>query len=298
MTSREVPEFVSAEPRSVSRWGQERRLEFIDWRLRWDGRINRSHLTSFFGISIPQASLDIAKYLEMAPTNTVYDRSARVYLAAPEFKPQFASNTAERYLNELMMQAAQVLSQEHSFLGWRPPVDLAPTPGRAVPADILAILLIGIRERTQVAVSYQSMSSLKPTHRALSPHAIASDGFRWHVRAYCHNREQFLDFVIPRLLSVSPTEAPAMDSELDDAWHRRVTLELGPNPALSAAARKVIELDYGMTSGRSRLDCRQALLFYALKRLGLLDGQDAPPEVQQIVLLNKAEIAKWLPVKA
>ena len=50
--------------RQGARWGQERRLEFIDYRLRWDGQINRSSLTDFFGISVPPVSythLDVYK---------------------------------------------------------------------------------------------------------------------------------------------------------------------------------------------------------------------------------------------
>jgi hypothetical protein len=42
-------------------WGQERRLEFIDFRVLWDGRINRAELVEFFGTSIQQASHDLAK---------------------------------------------------------------------------------------------------------------------------------------------------------------------------------------------------------------------------------------------
>ena len=33
------------------RWGVRRRLEFIDFRLFWDGRFNRSDLAHTFGIS-------------------------------------------------------------------------------------------------------------------------------------------------------------------------------------------------------------------------------------------------------
>ena len=38
------------------RWGIERRLEFIEFRLYWEGRVNRADLTSVFGISTVQAS--------------------------------------------------------------------------------------------------------------------------------------------------------------------------------------------------------------------------------------------------
>lgn len=283
------------QPKTTSRWGQERRLEFIDVRLRWDGRINRSDLTTFFGISVPQASLDIARYVELAPDNAVYDRSARVYLAGERFKPLYPSNTPQRFLNELLAQAAGVLQPELTFLGWTPSTDLAANPGRQVSAEVLLPLLAAIREGHRVQVSYQSMSSAEPGERQLSPHAIAFDGFRWHVRAYCHRREQYLDFVIARILEARATVEPAVPGDRDDAWHRKVSLVLGPNPALPAAAQRVIELDYGMTGGQVTLECRQALLFYTLKRLGLLEGQEAPPEVQQIALLNRQEVFPFLP---
>lgn len=270
-------------------------MEFIDVRLRWDGRINRSDLTGFFGISVPQASLDIAKYVELAPDNAIYDRSARVYLAGEQFKPLYPSNNPQRFLNELLAQAAGVLQPEASFLGWTPPADLATNPGRAIADEVLLPILAAIREKQQVAVTYQSMSASEPGERFLSPHAIAHDGFRWHVRAYCHRRAQFLDFVIARILKATPNGQAGAASALDDAWHRKVTLVLGPNSALPPAARRVIELDYGMTKGKVSLECRQSLLFYTLKRLGLLKGQEAPPEVQQIALLNRAEIEQWMP---
>ncbi|WP_043783928.1 helix-turn-helix transcriptional regulator [Rubrivivax gelatinosus] len=283
------------QPKTTSRWGQERRLEFIDVRLRWDGRINRSDLTTFFGISVPQASLDIARYVELAPDNAVYDRSARVYLAGERFKPLYPSNTPQRFLNELLAQAAGVLQPELTFIGWTPSTGLTASPGRQVPAEVLLPLLAAIREGKQVQVSYQSMSSMEPVERHLSPHAIAFDGFRWHVRAHCHRREQYLDFVIARIIEARATDETAVAGDKDEAWHRKVSLLLGPNPALSVAAQRVIELDYGMTNGRVTLDCRQALLFYTLKRLGLLAGQEAPPEAQQIALLNRPEVLPYLP---
>src|SRR5688572_15421756 len=98
-----------AADKPAQRWGQDRRLEFLDFRLRWEGRINRSDLTSFFGISVPQATLDIKEYLERAPGNAAYDRSTRVYIASADFKPLFPSNVPARYLNELLARSTGVL---------------------------------------------------------------------------------------------------------------------------------------------------------------------------------------------
>ena len=38
------------------KWGVERRLEFIEFRLFWEGGVNRADLIEMFGVSVPQAS--------------------------------------------------------------------------------------------------------------------------------------------------------------------------------------------------------------------------------------------------
>lgn len=278
----------------VGRWSQERRLEFIDFRLRWEGRLNRSDLTSFFGISVPQASLDIARYLELAPQNAVYDRSERVYMPTPSFVALFASNDTSRYLDELLGRASGIVQAELSFLGRAPAAAVAPSPSRAVNADTLRVLLDAIRRESALSVRYQSMSSGAPVERVILPHALAHDGLRWHVRAYCCSREQFLDFVIARILDFAPSSRTGKGSAHDSAWHRTVTLVLAPNPELSPTHQRIIELDHEMTGGRAVVECRQALVFYALKRLGLLDEFPVTADAQHLVLTNRAELSPLL----
>jgi hypothetical protein len=49
------------------KWGAEKRLEFIDFRLFWEGAINRVDIMDQFGVSVPQASKDLSLYQEKAP---------------------------------------------------------------------------------------------------------------------------------------------------------------------------------------------------------------------------------------
>jgi hypothetical protein len=250
----------SGSARTGGRWSQERRLEFIDYRLRWDGRLNRSDLIDFFGISIPQASLDIARYSELAPANIRYDRSGRVYLAGEDFEPVYPVGSSQRFLGDVLAQAA----------------------GLSSPAGLT------------LRVVYQSMTSPDPKERELSPHALGHDGFRWHVRAYCHSRKEFRDFLIARMVVVALGGASVVNSSGDQPWHTVVRLVLAPNPKLSLPRRRVIELDYGMHDGQAVLECRQALLFYVLKQLGFEDQASKPAEAQQVVLLNEEEVRQFL----
>ena len=69
------------------RWGVEQRLEFIEFRLFWEGHVNRGDLMSAFGVSVNQASTDLNRYIGMAPDNMQYDKSARAYVRGAAFAP-------------------------------------------------------------------------------------------------------------------------------------------------------------------------------------------------------------------
>lgn len=55
------------------------RLRFIDFLLDNYGTFNRGFIADYFGLSVPQASMDIRAYIEVAPGNLEYDRSGKVY---------------------------------------------------------------------------------------------------------------------------------------------------------------------------------------------------------------------------
>jgi WYL domain len=271
-------------------------LEFIDYRLAWDGRLNRADLMDFFGISVPQASTDISRYRELAPDNLTYDGSARTYVATAVFSPVFPGSSPASFLGELLAEESGEVGTSERLIGWRPPVARMPVPTRALDQQVLLPLLRAVRESASVEVLYQSIQRPEPSLRVLSPHALGHDGFRWHIRAFCHTRQDYRDFVLARILKASASAQPWRSGEQDTPWHTLLNLVLAPNPKLSKATQRVIELDYGMTNGQVSLNCRQALAFYVLKHLGLGEELDAHPEAQQVVLKNRKEVRKHLQV--
>ncbi len=282
-----------AEPKGLS-WGLESRLQFIDFRLRWERRINRMDLTEHFGISVPQASLDIAKYMELAPNNLTYDRSSKTYAAAPGFRPFYQRSSAQRYLAELLTTKMGVVEPAASFIGSAPETDWAPSPWRTINEQTVEAVVRAIRQQESIRVSYQSMTSLDESVRLLSPHALGNDGFRWHMRAFCHKRQRFGDFVLARILRIDGFEATQVDSSQDSHWQTVLTLVLAPHPDLPAAKKRVLELDYGMEDGEVKLPCRQAFLYYTLRRLGLHTKEAPDPLAQQITLKNRDEIQPYI----
>jgi hypothetical protein len=113
------------------RWGVERRLEFIEFRLFWEGHVNRGDLMEAFGVSLNQASTDLNRYIGMAPDNMVYDKSARTYIRGSGFQPLFLKPDSSRYLSQLRNVADGILDRAESWIGELPSYDAAPTPARA-----------------------------------------------------------------------------------------------------------------------------------------------------------------------
>lgn len=277
--------------KTTGRWPAQQRLEFIDFRLFWEGHVNRSDLVDFFGVSVPQASADLGTYQERARGNAVYDKTRKTYVAGPRFKPVFFAPSADEYLAQLRLVQSGLLPEEQAWAVRLPSYAIVPILRRRLDANVLRHILEAIRTRDSLEVSYQSFTHPEPTWRWLSPHALGFDGGRWHARAWCHTRCEFRDFVLARVLEVRGTGPGGNDPARDLGWHEEVTLQIAPHPALEGGRRRAIELDYGMVAGVVEVRTRLCLSTYLERHLGLdLDPAQVPPERQQIVLVNRAEV--------
>jgi len=273
------------------RWSVEQRLAFIEERLFWLGEVNRTDLVRRFGVSMSQASGDIARYLAREPPGLTYDKSAKRYVTGESFRPVLGAPDASRFLGELRLVELGILAAEDTMPGVLPPFAAAPVPERAIDAFVLRVVLRAIRERRALDVLYQSMSRPSPARRVIEPHALAYDGFRWHARAFDRDTEEFRDFVLGRLSKPRLDNAAAATPQQDTEWHSFVALVIAPHPDLTPAQSRAIAIDYGIRGGSTSIKVRRALLFYALRRLGL----DVPPDTrpaheQHIVLVNRGEV--------
>lgn len=266
-------------------WSALQRLQFIEFRLLWEGHVNRSDLMETFGISVPQSTLDFREYLERAPGNMDYDKRRRHYFPMPTFKSVFISDSAEGYLSQLVALGISGEEQSHpGLIGATPPFDVLPSPERRVDRDTLQQLLKAIREKLSVEIHYQSLSTATPGWRWVTPHSLASDGLRWHIRAFCHAKGEFRDFVLGRIMEVRGGQPSDASVESDAEWNEHVKVILAPNPNLTADQKKIIERDYSMKRGKAEIIVRRALLFYLKRRLEVDDGTTKTPAAQQVVI--------------
>jgi predicted DNA-binding transcriptional regulator YafY len=273
-------------------WGAEQRLDFIEFRLFWEGSINRADLVEAFGISIPQASKDLALYQERAPGNMDYDTRAKRYVAAEKFVLRFLEPDPYVYLTRLRSLAEGATRPHDSWIAERPDADTALTPKRDIDIGVLRKILDATRAGASLEIFYQSMNAFRPDPiwRRITPHAFGHDGFRWHVRAYCHLERRFKDFLLPRVLEVGGKGEPGATSSQDWLWNNYFDIIIGPHPDLTESQRRVVAKDYGFDRGGDTISVRYAMLFYVLRRLGLLgDATKQSAHTQHIVTINRKE---------
>lgn len=268
-------------------WGVERRLEFIEFRLYWEGAINRADITNFFSVSVPQASKDLSLYQEMAPGNLEYDKSEKRYFTSKDFKPRFFTPNSDQYLSQLRLVADDTASAQGIWLSKHPDFAWMPIPHRKVDPIVLRKFLAVIRDNQAIEILYQSMNPNRPDAiwRGITPHAFASDGLRWHVRAYCHIEMKFKDFLLSRCLKCRDAgEAQAKASD-DKQWQETIDIKLRPNPRLSESQQRMIASDYNMKNDYLLLTLRKSLVYYFNKRLrfDVAEALDNPQETPVVV---------------
>lgn len=279
-------------------WGVEQRLEFIEFRLFWDGELKRGDITGRFKVSTPQASADLATYRDLAPGNIEYDGSRKRFVATPAFRPRFLRPNADRYLAQLEAIADRVITLSETWIGEAPAAEAMPIPRRKVDPMILKGLLTAIRGHRAIDVEHRSMNPAREETmwRRITPHAFGHDGLRWHVRAFCHIDGIFKDFVLSRCLAVGKLHDPGAEPARDELWHSFLDVVLEPNPALNERDRRTIAHEYGMPDGRVTVPVRRALLYYFNKRLHLEAAKTIDdPTLAPLAVVNREEFLQAIP---
>ena len=275
------------------RWGVQRRLEFIDFRLFWDGRFNRRDLSANFAISAQQASADISQYEKIAPANLRYDRAEKAYIRTDGFSPAFIGETIERYLLQLVAIENRWMRPEDTWFDAIPPVEVITLGRRPTDPTVLLRVLDAIRKRQEIDIGYASLTGSVQPSRTIAPHALAHSAGRWYVRSWSKDHNDFRDYNLNRIAAVSDNRPAAIDPTLDFEWVHKINLDIRPNPKLSPERRAAVAAEHGMTDGMLLRPCRLSLSFYLMSEYNLdVEAGVLKPEKQQIVLQNRDEVTQ------
>ena len=259
---------------TTARWGQGRRLEFIEFKLTWQRTLNRSELMDYFSISPQQASADIALYQSLAPGNMEYDRSAKCYVASASYVPRLSLARAKDYLDRLRDASVNGDLLSAAYIGDLPEVDYVALPLREPTQRVLQALLDAVRRAQMLEITYQSMRDLEPVRQWVLPRAFGFDGQRWHVRAWREAHQDYADFVLTRIQRIHGQKANGSELPQDTWWDTKVDIVICPNPRLSDKQKLSVISEYRMQDAHLTLRARKAMAYYVIRALRL-DYDDA-----------------------
>lgn len=273
------------------RSGAQRRLQFIDFRLFWDGRFNRKDLSETFGISPQQASADISQYEQVAPDNLTYDPSEKTYLRAPGYAPALIRDSLERYLLQLVAIEHRWMRADDTWFDRRPPFEVVRLERRRTNPDFLLKIVDAIRLRCELEVEYASMTGSPDLPRVIAPHSLVHSAGRWYARAWARHHNDFRDYNLDRILSVGKLTPASVDPALDFQWIHQINLEIIPNPELAPERQAAVAAEYNMRDGVLEMPCRLSTAFYMMSANNLdVEPGKLAPEKQQLVLRNRATV--------
>jgi hypothetical protein len=244
-------------------WAGRERLLFIERLAWWKGVVNRGDVREVFGISAAQASADLQGYQEMNSSALAYNVRAKRYEAGEGMVCVMHEPRLEDAVSIFLGVGTPLLG----MVG-RPKVtatvDFFRPLVREVDAGVQRRVFLALDGGRRLRVKYWSVSSSRGSSREIAPHALAHDGYRWHVRAWCFENEEFRDFVLSRIEGAEwPGDlftAPVVDME----WERVETVVLQPHSGLDEDQRKTMIRDYGMKGGKLKVKVRAAMKEYFL----------------------------------
>lgn len=262
---------------NTDNWGARERLLYLERLAYWRGWVRRGDLSEKFGISIPQASADIAEYLKRNVPALRYDLREKRYVANPGMTPVFERGGLDEAVQLLISGGANVAHVNRIAR-----IDL---PHRHAAPEVVHDLVRAVFAGGSIGLYYYSVNSGTEGWRTVSPHAFAHDGYRWHVRAWCHEDMVYKDFVLGRIARVRASNKHSDSLPPDAEWLEFVNVRFRAHRGLSAVQREALERDFAMKEGVAVVRVRKAMLLYTLVYLGLDNSGTAP--VRRLDLVGK-----------
>jgi proteasome accessory factor B len=224
---------------------QAERLKWLDKEISKGKHPNASALAEKFEISLATAyrDIDYLKYILRAPLNYDYGTEGYTYTAKfklPAIKPtegelaallvigQLRKSYEGTGLESVCQQAADLLSsklKEHetvdtSSLDQILQVEIDPFP--QIDLGVFQDLLRAISNNESIVIKYFSGQKAVVVDKPCDPYHLLNFKDNWYLVAFCHEKQDFRDFLCSRILHVENTNVTFLpDPDFSLATHKR-----------------------------------------------------------------------------
>lgn len=251
------------------------RMAYIDFKIRFTGFINRSDLTSMFGLASAAASNMMAKYLELRPGNMEYDRKLRANTITDKYKP-LLSIDADTALGMLANGFNKNKLTDNPIV----PYSRIGYIDNPLDTDAVAKITRAMARGYAISTKYYSKSSGDYDKRTILPTALLFNGKDWMFRAFCKKNKgvgKFKFFNFARALKVEEEfehlRTSQEDISQDKMWNTQIPLLLIPHPDRNEKDIKIIKYDFGFHGESKLIKTERAAFIYMLKHQWMIDDR-------------------------
>jgi len=252
------------------------RFEYIETALFWGKGVTAGDLRETFHLSRQTAQSVIDRYRRAHPDAMAYDASRKCHRPTNLFVPRYISSEVIRFLDYLRGETLVGYFREEAEWSHLEVHDVDRLLQPRLPLEPARTVVRGLLERRAVQMDYRkkNLSLSERIDRIISPnHLVFADG-RYHVRAYCHVRNAYLDFVLTRVVEarlLDDSQTEWVSDRFDEDWQTFLELSFEPHPSLPESVREAIlqrfDSEEAGETGRRRVRCRASLAFYVTRRL-------------------------------
>ncbi|MBF0240750.1 MAG: WYL domain-containing protein, partial [SAR324 cluster bacterium] len=212
-----------------------------------------------------------------------YHPSQRLQKSAPAFEPNLIRLESDLFLDHLRGQNLMKFYQQTGEWDDLPFIDVDRLIRVRPDEDVVRELVQALKGKQVLRICYQSKHDEET--RDISPHHLVFADHRYHVRAFCHVRQKYRDFVLTRILDVQQnSKLEWISAEQDEDWNQKVVLCFRPNPELPLSAQQAMTDDFRLKAdGILKVETNAALAYYVRRELQKQDSE--------------YNISRWMEVK-
>jgi len=244
------------------------RFAYIETQLYWGDGIVAGDLVNTFKLTRQTAQNILNEYRQKHPTQMRYDNSLKRHLAEKDFEPHYISQDTMAFLDYLQGQNLRAHYLNETDWSDIELTDVNRLLRPKLPRHIIQPVLAALRHHKTLLIEYQPVMPDDIRVRVISPnHLIFADN-RYHLHAYCHTRQKYLDFVLSRIFYVEPADEDWVSSEGSYEWQEFVTIRFRPNRELPKEVQETLLRGYeGGENGILTIHCRKNEAFYVRREL-------------------------------
>lgn len=247
-----------------------RRFSYIETCLYWGGGITAVQLGKTFGIARQNAQASIDAYRQQHPENMVYNPSTKRHEASSSFHPHYIRQEPRHYLNYLRGNALANHFWEEEDWGHLPVEDVDLLFRPHLDRQIISTIVRAIQNQQTLQLFYHAKAG-GFENITIAPNHLVYASRRYHARAYCHERNKFIDLVLSRIFEAEISHEDWVSSDEDYEWHTKVELRFVPNPELPKPFKQTLSLDFRLENDTYVISVRKALQGYVLREMERID---------------------------